>query len=160
MKVLAVAILLGACGGGEGDGPIAPANELVFARGDGTVVVRPADTVLSVTCGPLDGDVDPRLAIQIFEFSPSSETGWSIAAALEDVEVGPAIALPTTDIQIFLNDPPNELSGSDDDASGTITLETFDCETGVELSIDATLGSEFGDLENVRVTGTFASFVD
>jgi hypothetical protein len=157
MKSLAVAIVLGACGGGESGGPIEPSNELVFTRADDSVVARPADTVLSVTCGPLDGDVDPRRGIQIFEFSPSTGGGWSIAAALEDVTAGAEIALPTTDVEIFLNDPPNELSSAVSDSSGSLTFQTFTCEDGVELSIDAALGSEFGDLEGVRVTGSFSN---
>lgn len=56
---------------------------------------------------------------------------------------------------IFDGTMQNELSGLEEESSGTISVEEWGCDSGdvVRLKVDGSFGSEFHDLPNVDVEG-------
>ena len=60
---------------------------------------------------------------------------------------------------MFLLDPPNELATNTEESSGFIVFHSLPCLKGrtVDFSIDAVLGSEFGDMPSVTVIGRFTA---
>jgi hypothetical protein len=95
-------------------------------------------------------------------------SGWKVTAVRADVVIGQPIAFPNTFIwddphgaDMFILDPPNELSTQSSDSSGQITFTALDCSNGgtVAFTIDAVVGSEFGNLPAVSVSGSFSGRV-
>ena len=64
---------------------------------------------------------------------------------------------------LFLFDPSNELSTQADGSSGSITFQQLNCATGnngvVEFTINAVIGSEFGDGPSVTASGSLKASV-
>jgi hypothetical protein len=159
----AISALLLSCGDDDDPtGPGASDNNLVFTRADQTVISFSDDVQLSVWCGPWEeGKIDtPSLHVQF----ASSQNGWLLTAVLADVTIGEPLPFPNffifdqpKDVHIFVADPPNELSTSEDESSGSITFQKLGCGSGdeIQFTIDAVIGSEFSDGTPVSVTGTF-----
>lgn len=172
-KRIALALLapaLGAFGCGSDD-PTSPASEtvennLVFERPDGGIVQFTGDVL--VWCGPWEGEEVPAQALHILVGSLSrgdrSAGFWWLRAVVEDVAGGTARSFPNSfvwnepkDVEVFIVDPPNELTTSLDGSSGAITFSEVQCTEGgtVEFEIDAVIASEFADGPSVHVSGTF-----
>jgi hypothetical protein len=160
----AMSALLLSCGDDDNDptGPGSSENNLVFTRGDQTVISFSSDAQLFVWCGAWqEGEVDtPSLHVQF----AGLEDGWQLRAVVADVTLGQPLSFPNNfvfdqpkDVNIFVLDPPNELSTQEDESSGSITFQKLGCGSGdeVQFSIDAVIGSEFSDGTPVSVTGTF-----
>lgn len=163
--LLAGALLVAAaCGSSEPAGPSAAENDLVFERADGTAITFSDET--HVWCGPWETGEVPVQSVHVLV--GGAPTGWKLTAVRADVMVGQPVTLPNTFIwddpdgaDMFILDPPNELSTQSDDSSGSITFTELDCSAGgtVAFTIDAIVGSEFGDLPSVSVAGSFSGSV-
>jgi hypothetical protein len=158
-RVLLAALLAAACGS-DPAGPPAVQNDLVFERADGTRLTFPA--AVFVWCGPWEDGEVPVLAVHVFVGGTGS--GWQVRGVRSDITVGQANAFPNNyiwndpqNVDLFILDPPNELSTQADDSSGGLTFTELNCEAGktVAFTIDAVVGSELADLPAVRVTGSF-----
>lgn len=108
-------------------------NNLVFRRQSGETITFPATAKTFAWCGPYD---------------PGS------VAIPADVVIGQPQLFPNhwlwpnpDSVEIFVGDPPNEAATDTEDAAGSIVFQKLDCNEGgeVEFTIDARVGSEFGD---------------
>jgi len=165
---VSVAVLSVFMGCGDDDGTTCTTcgskNELVFTRADTTEVVFPSSSQAYVWCGDWDSEVEvPALLIGFGDIDVDF-TYWSLRAVVADIELDQPLSFPIIfvwdqpeGVEMFLNDPPNELSSGQSESSGTITFHALPCPGGgtVEFTIDAVLGSEYGDLDPVAVTGYF-----
>jgi hypothetical protein len=176
-----VAGLVSACGGAL-DPPdekqaaevSVPRGGLVFSRADGSEIDIPGRAV--VWCGPWN-DMIPAQALQIAAIEGVERAAgqewfsyWRVWAIVEDVRGGQPVTLPNQFIwnkprraEIFVGDFPteNEASSKQEGSSGHIVFRKATCELGgeVEFTIDAAIGSEFGDGEPVFGAGTFKGLV-
>lgn len=156
-----MAAVLASCG--DPAGPSAQ-NDLVFQRADGTIISFPATTY--VWCGEWEVGEVPAPSVHVFV--GSAQSGWKLTGVRADIAVGQPITFPNNFIwdaperaDLFIFDPPNELSTQSDDSSGSVTFTKLDCSTGGEVAftLDVVVGSEFGDLPPVSVSGTFSGRV-
>ena len=147
----------------------APAeNNLVFQREDGSIIQFPPGTKSWVWCGPWEeGQVDTP-SLHIVTFDPSGPPYWSLNAVLAEVTLGQPVVFPNlwtwpnpAGVEIFVWDPPNELSTQTGDSGGSIVFQKLNCESSgeVQFSIEATIGSEFGDGLPITVRGDFQAIV-
>lgn len=170
VALAAAAALALSCGddGPSGPGPIQ--DDLVFTRADQSRISFASGAMLHVWCGPWEEGVVPAASIQILFGGPTaSDPRWHLRAVAADVTPGVPIEFPNSfiwdqpkDVDIFIYDPPNELSTQDYRSSGSITFQQLRCGSGGEIrfSIDAVVGSEFGDGPSVAVTGAFRAPID
>jgi len=166
-----VAVVMVAAGCGDDDGPTGsggpPQNTLVFTREDGTAIAFSPTAQAYVWCGSWEaGVVDtPSLHVYFASLDVNTPTAsWWLRAVLADITEGDTLWFPSTFIwddpdsaDLFVADPPNELSTDGDDSSGYIVFHQLPCENGstVDFSIDAVLDSEYWNLPSVSVTGRF-----
>ncbi len=165
-SIILITLLTG-CGddGSPGPGCGDPCNSLVFTREDSSVIEFPASAETYAWCGDWNPEQVPVPALHVwFGTLESAEAGWRMRAVVDDIELETPLPFPITfvwdqpeGVHMFLNDPPNELATDTEDASGTITFHQLPCPDGktVEFSIEAVLGSEYGDMPSVAVTGSF-----
>jgi len=140
-------------------------NELVFTREDTSEIAFPSSAEAFVWCEDWEAETVEVPALHIwFGSTDPEEPYWSIRAVVADIELDQPLSFPIIfvwdqpeGVEMFLNDPPNELSSGQSESSGTITFHVLPCPGGntVEFTIDAVLGSELGDLSPVAVTGYF-----
>ena len=137
-------------------------NGLVFARPDGTKVAYPSR--VHVWCGPWEPDVPVR-AIHV-RVGVRGKPYWELSAVPGDVTRRRVVRLPhsfvfdkPTGAQLFAVDGENELSSSEEEASGRITFRKARCgaRLRIRFRVRATLGSEFFDGDPLTVRGTFAA---
>ena len=144
-------------------------DTLVFTREDQSEVPFSSDAVLYAWCGPWEeGEVATPTLHVLFAGPGFQDPLWYLRAVIADVTVGEPNGFPNgfafdqpTGVDLFVFDPPNELSTQDDGSSGTITFQNLPCETGavVEFSIDAVVGSEFQGGAPVHVGGTLRASI-
>jgi hypothetical protein len=162
--LLALGCLAGAaCDGGE---PLGPAeNDLVFTRADGSRIEFAGEPL--VWCGPWEEGSVPARAVHVLagDFRGGGPV-WRLQAVVEDAQPGQPLRFPNTftwdqpeGASIFVLDEPNEASTQTDGSSGSITFSELDCDGEVRFTLDAVIGSEFGDGPAVRVGGSFAATV-
>ena len=164
----AAALLLFACGDRATEivqPPPPVQNELVFTRADGSRISFASGASLFVWCGPWEEGLIPTPSLQILLYGPASgDPGWSLRAVVADVRPGEPVRFPNEfvwdhprGVDVFVLDPPNELTTNLGDAAGSITFEQLKCGGGgtVQFSIDAVLSSEFSDGTPVAVKGRF-----
>lgn len=170
MRATALLLALGclapsaACDGT--DGPAGPAvNALVFERADGSRIQFAGEP--RVWCGAWEPGNVPDRAVHVLagDFRNGGPV-WQLQAVVDDAQPGRPLTFPNSFVwdqprgaAIFVLDEPNELSTQTGDSDGSITFSELDCGSGgeVRFTIDATIGSEFGDGPPVRVTGSFAA---
>jgi hypothetical protein len=142
--------------------PVASANNVAIRLEDGTAITF-ASTVRA-WCGPWEGGLIPEPTVHVVVGSATAR--WEFRAVRRDVRIGEELTFPNTFIwdqprgaEIFVHDPPNELSTQTSGSSGGVVIEHLDCRGGggVRFRVDAVIGSEFGDLPGVTVTGSFSS---
>jgi hypothetical protein len=159
--LIVIAAALVSCG--DPAGP-STQNDLVFQRANGTIIAFPATTY--VWCGAWEEGEVPAPSVHVFV--GSAQSGWKLTGVRADIALNQPIAFPNTFIwdapekaDLFIYDPPNELSTQSDDSSGSVTFTKLDCSTGGEVAftLNAVVGSEFGDLPSVSVSGTFSGRV-
>ena len=146
-------------------------NQLVFRRKSGDVITFPATAKAFVWCGPYESDGDPATPtfhVIVYDTTLTDATYWRLWAIPADVTIGEPQRFPNhwqwpnpDSVEIFVGDPPNEAATDTEDAGGSITFTKLDCVDesgdggGVEFTIDARVGSEFGDGPWIDVTGSF-----
>jgi hypothetical protein len=144
-----------------------PVNDLVFTREDQSQIAFPNDASLFVWCGPWEEGFVPTPSLQILFGSPGPAAPyWHLRAVVADVTPGQPLTFPNEfvfdqpkDVDVFVGDPPNELSTQAGGSSGSLTFQELQCGAGgrVSFTIDAVIGSEFGDGPPVSVTGSFSA---
>jgi hypothetical protein len=150
---------------------LAPAtvqNNLVFRRQDGSIIQFRPGTHSWVWCGPWEeGSVDTP-TLHILTADPSGPPYWRLDAVLADITLGEPLLFPNSwiwpnpdDVEIFVWDPPNELSTQTGGSGGSIVFQSLGCGPSdeVQFSIDATIGSEFGDGTHITVQGDFRATI-
>ncbi|MBI4410713.1 MAG: hypothetical protein HY561_13465 [Gemmatimonadetes bacterium] len=152
-----------ACGDEDATEPDStPENTIVFQRADGTRINMAANAL--AWCAAWETGVVPTPAAHVGGGAGvAGQPGWKLQAVVADVRLGEKLTFPNTFIfdqpkraDLFIVDPPNELSTQDGRSSGHIVFQQLSCPNGVvEFSIDAVVGSEFGDGPSVSVKGTF-----
>src|ERR1700752_67368 len=166
VALIAMSALVVSCG--DDDNPATPdptQNNLVFTREDQSQISFSSDAQLYVWCGPWqEGEVDTESIQVFFGVLAQPEAGWHRRAVVAGVTLGEPLPFPNDSVwdqpnhvSIFVLDPPNELSTHEPESSGSIVFQRLDCgsDGDVEFTIDAVIGSEFGDSTPVHVAGTF-----
>ena len=139
---------------------------LVFTRADNSRLSFAKGAAVSVWCAPWEEGVVATPSLQILFGQKADEPHWWLHAAVADVTIGQALAFPNNfvwdqpkGVDIFVGDPvgPNELSTQAGGSGGSITFQQLDCGNGggVEFTIDAVIGSEFGNGPSIGVSGDF-----
>jgi hypothetical protein len=164
------ALALAGCGGS--DAAVDPG--LRFTRADGSTIRIPLGVV--AWCGPWN-DLIPRRALHVGALAgpPRRVSYWRLWAIPRDVESGDRVHSPVEfvwnrprGVEIFvgdLEDTPggadtlggtNEASTQEEESGGWIEFDASGCEVGDEVAftVDAVLGSEFGDDEPIAVEGS------
>jgi len=165
-----LALAMTACGG-DGSGE----QGLRFTRADGSEIEFPLAVV--AWCGPWN-DLIPTRALHVGALGgpPRRVSDWRLWAVPGDVRSGKRVRFPVRFVwnrpegaELFaadLEDTPggadvrggtNEASTEQEDAGGWLEFDAVGCEPGdeVSLTIDAVLGSEFGDDEPIAAKGSF-----
>lgn len=164
LSILAGALVIGACGDNPAGGTDARSS-LVFTREDGTLAE--VGQRYFVWCGEWEPGEVATPAVHVSNMT-LAEAGWMLRAVRADVGGGATITFPNDFIfdqpegaLLFINDRDNELSTAEPESSGSITFQEVSCERGgtVRFSVDAVVGSEFGDGPTMRVTGSFRGTV-
>jgi hypothetical protein len=138
-------------------------NRLAFTRPDGSAVTYPSR--VRVWCGPWEPDVPVR-AIHVQVGVLGKPPYWRLSAVPGDVTRRRVVRLPhffvwdePSEALLFAVDGENELSSAEEEASGSITFRRARCgrHLRIRFRVDATLGSEFFEGDELRVRGTFAA---
>jgi hypothetical protein len=176
-------LALAGCGSGSGGDETAAREQragvgstIRFLRADGSAIRFPLEVV--AWCGPWN-DIIPTRAVHVAALDgPSTRTRvsyWYLWAVPHDVRAGRRVRFPVdfpawnrprgAEIFAFDNeDTPggpdvlgrtNEASTQQEDSGGWITFDAVGCELGDEVAftVDAVLGSEFGDDQPIRAKG-------
>ncbi|HMU60654.1 MAG TPA: hypothetical protein PKA66_02640 [Gemmatimonadales bacterium] len=167
LSTLLVATVSGiaACGDDSPTEPDKTQNTLVVTRADNSQVSFAASAFLYVWCGPWEAGVVDTPSVQVLFGGPAgSDPHWWMKGVVADVVIGQALTFPNsfvwdqpTKVDLFVGDPPNELSTQQGNSSGSITFQKLDCTAGGEVAftIDAVVGSELGGGPSVSVAGGF-----
>jgi hypothetical protein len=136
-------------------------NNIIFAYDQSPEL--PMGSSRAICCGPWEEGYDDRLALKIFFYDPDfEESFWKLFIAVDDVTVDSTYTLPSTGapFQLFSIDAntSNELSSNTMDSSGEITIDQLECGPPLKISftIDAVIGSEYGNMPAINVTGSFS----
>ena len=158
-------LMSGGCGDENNLKPVGCAyNQLVFTREDGSGIVFSPIARTYVWCGPWEQYDVPDHALHIWFGSSAPAGGWVLKAVVADINIGDTLLFPNyfiwdqpDSVHLFLYDPPNELATNTEESSGFIVFHSLPCPEGgmVDFSIDAVLGSEYGDMPWVAVSGRF-----
>jgi hypothetical protein len=172
--LLVLAVFLPGCGkDGNGDNkPTAPAppppspfveDSLVF-RNSGGGVIEMGDSTITC-CGLHDTGFTNERVIRIIYYDPTlQKQSWQVIILIDATTQGSVHTLPTLPVAphrvpyVTLFAHFGEYSSSEEMASGTITLHSFECGTStmsVDFSVDATLESETMHGSTITVDGRF-----
>lgn len=159
--LLSLALLVLGCEGGPTE--IELDDDLVFTRADGTSAEF--EPTVFAWCGAWEEARVLRPSVHVIV--GNGMRWWQVIAVLADVEQGERITFPNAfpwnqprGADVFVNDPPNELSSQVDGSEGWIEFATADCDEddgGVDLRMEATLGSELAGGAPMTVRGRFRS---
>ncbi len=151
--------------------PLAPQNNVVFTRANESPVTFSSAAKLYVWCGAWEPGLVTAPSVHVTFGGPGPDDPfWQLKAVIADVEIGQPLPFPNTflfdqprNADLFLLDPSNELSTQADGSSGSITFQQVNCATGnrgvVEFTINAVIGSEFGDGPTVTASGSLKASV-
>jgi hypothetical protein len=163
MAIVYCVLVLSAC---EGSGPSGPvftsANNITITRaGGGGISFAPN---VWAWCGPWEDGVVVEPTAHVLVGSAASR--WELRVVQRDVVLGRPMSFPNAFIwdqprgaDMFVHDPPNELSTQGEESTGAVIMDRLDCKPGggISFTIDAVIASEFGDGPPVTVTGDFTS---
>lgn len=171
--LVGLVLLLSACGGDDDRAgtPITPPNPPPSPFVEDSLVFRSGGTVIEMgdsaitCCGLYDpGFVNERV-IRIIHYDPTlQKQSWMIQILIDATTPGSVHTLPTRPVAphavpyVTLFAHFGEYSSSEELASGTITLHSFECgaiTTSVDFSVDATLESETMHGSTITVAGRF-----
>ena len=135
-------------------------NTVAVTRADGSLVQFAQN--VRVWCGRWERDV-PRRTLHI-RVGARDEPFWQLSAVVADVRRRPVVRFPhsfvwnrPTGAQLFAVDGANEVSSSEEEASGRISFGTVRCgrRLAVRFRVRAVLGSEFFGLDPLTMRGSF-----
>jgi hypothetical protein len=136
-------------------------NNVTFIYGQVQELTMGSD--YAICCGPWEEGYNDTYTLKIFVYDLSFEKSfWKLFIAVDEVVVDSVYTLPSTGspFQLFSIDAntSNELSSNTMDSSGEIRFNQFDCGPPLKISftIDATVGSEYGNMPPINVTGYFS----
>ena len=136
-------------------------NNTTFAYDQTSELTMGSD--YAICCGPWEEGHNDAHTLKIFVYDPSVEKSfWKLFIVVDEVVVDSAYTLPSTGspFQLFSVDvnTSNELSSNTMDSSGEITFDQLECGPPLKISftIDAVVGSEFGNMTSITVTGSFS----
>jgi len=150
-------------GGSQGPPITTVENNLVFRDADGQPLDFGPNAETYIWCGPWASDVDEP-SLQVFVGTIEPPMAWRLFVAVDDIDPGTTVSFPNEFVfnqprnaHLFVLNPPNQSATDTEDSFGAITFTRLDCGTSgaVEFTIDATIGSEFGDGPVMTVTGSF-----
>jgi hypothetical protein len=163
IAIFGCVVMLCAC---ESSGPSAPAftsaNNITITRADGGRISFAPN--VWAWCGAWEDGVVVEPTAHVLVGSAASR--WEFRVVQRDVVLGRTMSFPNTFIwdqprgaDMFVHDPPNELSTQGDESSGAVIIDRLDCRPGggISFTIDAVVASEFGNGPPVTVTGNFTS---
>lgn len=166
---MVLVLMLVGCGGDGTFKPLGGATcSLVFTREDGSEVKFSADSEAFVWCGPWEHDQVTAPTLHVVFGSQTQERYWTLRAVIGDIEIGDTLRFPNyftwdqpDSVHLFLLDPPNELATDTEESGGFIVFHNMPCpdNTTIDFSIDAVMGSEYGDMPPVTVRGQFTAQV-
>jgi hypothetical protein len=141
-------------------------NNLVFRRQGGTTITFAATTKSFAWCGPYDPGDAKTTTVHVITYDTTLTTGthWRLWAIPADVVIGEPQLFPNhwiwpnpDSVQVFVGDPPNEAASDTEESGGWIVFQKLDCAEGgqIEFTIDAQIGSEYGDSPWITVQGNF-----
>jgi hypothetical protein len=172
LPALLILMLIPGCGDDESSQnkfPTAPPpspfveDSLVFRRLDGTVIAM-GDSTLNC-CGLFDPGFVDEHAIRVMYWDPAlQKNSWQILILTAATTPGSVHTLPTAPVaphkmpavSLFVHG--GEYSSSTEQASGTITLHSFECGVStmsVDFSVDAVLDAEIAGGGQITVKGRF-----
>lgn len=173
--LLGLVLLLPACGGGDhrARNPILPPasppptpfveDSLVFRTADGSVIAMGDSSI--TCCGFYDPGFINERVMRIIDYDPTlQKQSWVIEILIDATAPGSIHTLPTLPVAphkvpyVTLFAHFGEYSSSEELASGTITLHSFDCGTStmsLDFSVDGTLESETNHGSTITVKGRF-----
>ena len=138
-------------------------DSLVF-RTSGGSVIEMGDSVLTC-CGFYDPGFINERAMRVIYYDPTlQEKSWVLEILIDAAGQGAVYTLPTHPVAphkvpyVTLFAHFGEYSSSEELASGTITLNSFECGAStmsVDFSVDATLESETSHGSTITVQGRF-----
>ena len=144
-----------------GPGSNSISNDLIFEYPNGTEI--PMGRSYSICCGIWEPGYIDKNTLKLFFYDPSfQESFWKLFIAIDEIVLDSLYSLPTSgsSVKMFLMDvdSSNELSSDESESSGNITVSLLDCgpPVSVSLTIDATVGSEYGGMPSVNVSGSFS----
>jgi hypothetical protein len=135
-------------------------NTVAVTRADGSAVQFAQH--LRVWCGRWERDV-PRRTLHIRAGAPEGPF-WQLNAVVADVRRRPVVRFPhsfvwdrPTGAQLFAVDGDNEVSSSEEEASGQVSFGTVRCgrRLAVRFRVRAVLGSEFFGGDALTMRGSF-----
>jgi hypothetical protein len=169
VKIVALRVVAGLAGlglvgcGSGGDSGQARVNTVVLTRDDGSQMVVRAP--VAVSCGPASGDGPRALRVVVGKRTPGApQSFWTVQVGLRDLKRKRTFRFPqdrTGGYALFFafdaERGENELSSSEEEASGQIVFRQADCREGVDFRIRAHLGSEFFQQPGASVRGRLAA---
>jgi len=141
-------------------------NRLVLMRENGSEIEFGENATAYVWCGEWESEVVQDYSLHVWFGSLGSSGGWVLKAVVADLTIGDTLRFPNhfiwdhpDSVHIFLYDPPNELATNTEESSGYIVFHSLPCPGGgnVDFTIDAVLGSEYGDMPWVSILGRFTA---
>lgn len=171
LAAFAAAALAG-CSDNSPSDPIVPVdtqNSVVFTRANQTTITFSSAARLYVWCGAWEPGSINAPSVHIAYGGPgTNDPFWQLSAVRANVTIGQPLSFPNTFVfdqpknaDIFVLDPPNELSTQIATSSGSITFQRLNCNTGgaVEFTINAVIGSEFSGSPSVTASGRFQAAI-
>ena len=161
-----VLVIVSGCGDSGGDEPPrsgghSSRTSLVVTKPDGsTVQVVPS----KVTCGPGEYEHGVQV-VQVRAFTKAYYFQVEVVPA--DVAGGKTLKLPINSgdgesgpknaLVFFSTDPGIEASTDEEEGTGNVRVDRASCDpVALDLTIDATLGSELSDVDGVKIKGHLA----
>ena len=142
-------------------------NHLVFTRQNGEAITFPANATTFVWCGDYEPGSAPTPTFHVlaYDTTRAERTYWRLHAIPADVTLEEPLVFPNPwtwpepdSAGFFVLDRKNEASTMTEDSQGSIVFHKLDCTeggAGIDFTVDARIGSEFGDGPWITVTGTF-----
>lgn len=136
-------------------------NDLIFINENGQEIQMGTD--YAICCDIWEPGYTDEYALKVFFYDPSFQASfWKLFFIVDNVTVDTTYSFPTDGLSfmmffIDISDS-NELSSNTAASSGNITIITLDCGPPITVSftINAIIGSEFGDGPSVHVSGDFS----
>lgn len=139
-------------------------NNLVFNRQDSTTI--PMATDMAICCGVWEtGYIDENTLKVMYYDTTMQVSGWRLFILIDSARTGAGYLFPTdvsgeSAVSMFVYDVVNlnETNSDVSESSGGITINSFSCGPPVRLdvTINATLGSEFFQGPSIDVAGSFS----